>query len=75
MDLTKLNFDGYHYDCDTTSCCDSYFYIKDDDEDCWLEVIPLKNTSGLYTVLTVEGCQTVNAELWVIEEDKFVRCV
>ena len=44
MDLTKLCFEGYHYDSNTVSKVDSVFYVKDDNEDDWIEIIPLSNS-------------------------------
>ena len=51
MELTKLKFEGYHYDENTTSKINSVFFVKDDNEDDWIEVIPMQG--NFYTVLTV----------------------
>ena len=74
MDLTSLHFEGYHYDSETASKCGSVFYIKDDNEDDWLEIIPLYNTRFLYTILTIESCETVKAEIWSYDDGEFIRC-
>ena len=72
MELTKLKFEGYHYDETTTSKVNSVFFIKDDNEDDWIEVIPMQG--NFYTVLTVEGCETVKAELYMENsEGQFVK--
>ena len=55
MDLTEFEFEGYHYDKNTTSKCGSVFYVKDDNEDDWLEIIPLSNSDETCIILTVEG--------------------
>ena len=41
MELTKLKFEGHHYDETTTSKINSVFFVKDDNEDDWIEVIPI----------------------------------
>lgn len=70
MELTKLKFEGYHYDETTISKVNSVFFIKDNNEDDWIEVIPMQDTAGIfYTVLTVEGCETVKAELYIESSD------
>ena len=72
MELTKLKFEGFHYDETTTSKINSVFFIKDDNEDDWIEVIPMQG--NFYTVLTVEGCETVKAELYIKSSDgQFVK--
>ena len=79
MDLTKLTFEGYHFNGSVSSTCNSVFYDKDDElnsqySDDWLEIIPLANVQGFYTVLTVEDSETVKAELYVDEQGKLVKC-
>jgi hypothetical protein len=79
MDLTKLTFEGYHFNGNVSSSCGSVFYDKDDElnsqySDDWLEIIPLANVQGFYTVLTVEDSETVKAELYVDEQGKLVKC-
>lgn len=72
MELTKLKFEGFHYDETTTSKINSVFFIKDDNEDDWIEVIPMQD--NFYTVLTVEKCETVKAELYIESSDgQFVK--
>ena len=72
MELTKLKFEGHHYDETTTSKVNSVFFIKDDCEDDWIEVIPMQG--NFYTVLTVEKCETVKAELYIESSDgQFVK--
>ena len=72
MELTKLKFEGFHYDETTTSKVNSVFFIKDDNEDDWIEVIPMQE--NFYTVLTIEGCETVKAELYIESSDgQFVK--
>lgn len=72
MELTKLKFEGFHYDETTTSKINSVFFIKDGNEDDWIEVIPMQG--NFYTVLTVEGCETVKAELYMENsEGQFVK--
>lgn len=75
MELTKLKFEGYHYDETAISKVNSVFFVKDDNEDSWIEVIPMQDTAGIfYTVLTVEGCETVKAELYIESSDgQFVK--
>lgn len=73
MDLTKLCFEGYHYDSNTVSKVDSVFYIKDDNEDDWIEIIPLSNSKEFYVVITVEGCETSKVELFRNENGNFVK--
>ena len=75
MELTKLKFEGYHYDETTTSKINSVFFIKDDNEDDWIEIIPMPDTAGIfYTVLTIESCETVKAELYIESSDgQFVK--
>lgn len=78
MDLTKLTFEGYHFNDALNSSCGSVFYDKDDElnsqySDDWLEVIPLVNSHGLYTVLTVENGETVKAEFYVYKHSEFVK--
>ena len=67
MELTKLKFEGYHYDETTTSKINSVFFVKDDNEDDWIEVIPMQG--NFYTVLTVEKCATIKAELYIESSD------
>ena len=79
MDLTKLTFEGYHFNGNVISSCSSVFYDKDDElnrqfSDDWLEIIPLVNVQGFYTVLTIEDGETVKAELYVDEQGKLVKC-
>lgn len=78
MDLTKLTFEGYHFNGNVSSNCSSVFYDKDDVNsqysDDWLEIIPLVNVQGFYTVLTIEDGETVKAELYVDEQGKLVKC-
>lgn len=72
MELTKLKFKGFHYDETTTSKVNSVFFIKDDNEDDWIEIIPMQD--NFYTVLTVERCETVKAELYIeSSEGQFVK--
>lgn len=72
MELTKLKFEGFHYDETTTSKVNSVFFIKDDNEDDWIEIIPMQD--NFYTVLTVERCETVKAELYIeSSEGQFVK--
>lgn len=72
MELTKLKFECYHYDETTTSKINSVFFVKDDNEDDWIEVIPMQG--NFYTVLTVEGCEIVKAELYIESSDgQFVK--
>ena len=72
MELTKLKFEGYHYDETTISKINSVFFVKDDNEDDWIEVIPMQG--NFYTVLTVEKCETVKAELYIESSDgQFVK--
>ena len=72
MELTKLKFEGHHYDETTTSKINSVFFVKDDNEDDWIEVIPMQ--VNFYTVLTVEKCETVKAELYIESSDgQFVK--
>lgn len=72
MELTKLKFEGFHYDETTTSKVNSVFFIKDDNEDDWIEIIPMQGI--FYTVLTIESCETVKAELYIESSDgQFVK--
>ena len=72
MELTKLKFEGHHYDETTTSKVNSVFFVKDDTEDDWIEVLPMQG--NFYTVLTVEKCETVKAELYIESSDgQFVK--
>jgi hypothetical protein len=72
MDLTKFTFKGYHYDNNTVSRCNSVFYVKDDNEDEWLEIIPVSNAKGFYMLVTVEGCETAKVELCKIENGELI---
>lgn len=75
MDLTEFEFEGYHYDKNTASKCGSVFYFKDDNEDDWLEIIPLSNSDETCIILTVEGCETVKAGVYQNRDGELVNCM
>lgn len=39
MKLTELKINGFTLDTRSSSCTDSVFYVNDDDEDTWLEIL------------------------------------
>lgn len=39
MKLTELKINGFTLDTRSSSCTNSVFYVNDDDEDTWLEIL------------------------------------
>jgi len=75
MDLTEFKFKGYHYDGNTTSKCGSVYYVKDDNEDDWLEVIPLSNSDETCIILTLENGEIVKAGVYQNRDGELVNCM
>lgn len=58
MELIK----GYHEDNEAVCLDKARNFINDDDEDCWVEVIPVSGTN-MYVVQTYQKCQRTHTSL------------
>lgn len=61
MNISEIKINGYHYNPDMGSKVNSFFFDKDDNEDCWVEIIPDSFFPDVKIVLVVQDCETAKA--------------
>jgi hypothetical protein len=52
--INNLDIKGYHFDATIEGKTNSAYYIKDDDEDTWIEVIPPCNYTSFVVIFSTK---------------------
>lgn len=68
MDISKLKIEGYSLDTSISVCNNGVSYLKDGEDDFWVDIIPDANNSSstdeFYIILYYSRCELIKAEVF-----------